>query len=393
MSFVRLKVEKMRAYLDNGASTKVDRRVFEAMKPLFLSRFGNASSIHSWGQEAKAALENARAAIAKKINALPEEIIFTSGGSEADNLAIKGIARANRSMGNHIITSAIEHPAVLEACEALKREGFEVTKVGVDSGGFVNPDDVERAITSKTVLVSIMHANNEIGTIEDIEAIGKVCRGKGVIFHTDAVQSFTKVQVDVKKQNLDLATMSAHKIHGPKGIGALYVRKGIPMEKLIHGGRQERNLRAGTENVTGAVGFARAAELAKQADVKKMEKLRDVLINGLLAIQHTRLNGPRRNRLCNNANISFRFIEGEGLLLRLNDRGIAASTGSACSSQTLEPSHVLLAIGLDHETAHGSLRFTISRDTSKKEIEYAVKCTEEEAKKLRAISPLYKGSR
>jgi len=381
-------------YLDHGATTPVDKEVVKAMLPYLIEKFGNASSIHSYGQETKEALEKSREIVAKKLGAKPNEIIFTSGGSESDNLAIKGVAHAYRNKGNHIITSDIEHPAVLGTCKSLAEEGFEITYLKVDNEGFVKPDDVEKAITKKTILVSIMHANNEIGTIEPIEEIGKICKSKGVLFHTDAVQSFTKVPIDVNKMNIDLLSISAHKIHGPKGVGALYIREGTKIKKMIDGGHHEFDMRAGTENIPGIVGFAKAVELVNDNQIKYMTKLRDKLIKELLRIPDTKLNGPSGKnldrRLCNNVNISFKYAEGESILLRLDDKGIAVSTGSACSSRSLKPSHVLLAIGLKPETAHGSIRFTLGRENTMQEINYTIKTTKEVVEELRKLSPFGK---
>ena len=380
-----------RIYLDHGATTPVDKEVVKAMLPYLTEKFGNASSIHSFGQEAKDALESSRERIAKKLGAKPNEIIFTSGGSESDNLAIKGVAHAYRKKGNHIITSSIEHPAVLGTCKSLAEEGFDITYLEVDKEGFVKPDDVERAITKKTILVSIMHANNEIGTIEPIEEIGKICKSKGVLFHTDAVQSFTKVPIDVNKMNIDLLSISAHKIYGPKGVGALYIREGVKIKKMIDGGHHEFDMRAGTENIPGIVGFAKAVELTNENQIKYMTNLRNKLIKGLLKIPDTILNGPDRKnlsrRLCNNVNISFKFVEGESILLRLDDKGIAVSTGSACSSRSLKPSHVLLAIGLPPQIAHSSIRFTLGRENTIQEINYTIKTTKEVVEELRKLSP------
>lgn len=379
----------MKVYLDNGATTKVADEVAKIMQEYMTKKYGNASSLHGFGEEANEALETARSTIAKKINAETDEIIFTSGGTESDNLAIKGIAYASNK--KHIITTRIEHPAILKSCETLQKEGYKITYLRVDRDGLVNLKELEDAITPDTAIVSVIHANNEIGTIQDIEKIGEICKKKDVIFHTDAVQSFTKIPIDVKKINVDLISLSAHKIHGPKGIGTLYVRKGTKLKKMIDGGPHEKNLRAGTENVSGAVGFGKAVELTDEKQIKKMEKLRDKLINEILKkVPDTMLNGSRTKRLCNNVNITFKGIEGESMLLLLNEKGIAVSTGSACSSKSLEPSHVLMAIGLRHEDAHGSIRFTLSRYTTEKEVHYAVKVAEECAKKLRQISPLWR---
>lgn len=380
----------MRAYLDNGATTKTDEEAAKAINECFAKNYGNASSLHEFGREAKEILESAREVIAEKINAEPSEIIFTSGGTESDNLAIQETAYPNRDKGNHIITTKIEHPAVLETCKFLEKEGFKVTYLDVDEDGLIDLEQLKKEINEKTILVSVMHANNEIGTIQPIEEIGKICREKRIYFHTDAVQSFTKTQIDVKKQNIDLASFSGHKVHGPKGVGALYIRKGTKIHSLMHGGHQESGKRAGTENVPGAAGFAKAVELSNKDDIKRMQELRDRLIENLLEIPDTILNGSREKRLCNNVNISFSFVEGESLLMKLDDKGIAVSTGSACSSQSLEPSHVLLAIGLKHEIAHGSIRFTLSKYTTQKEIDYVVKAVKKAVNELRAVSPLVK---
>lgn len=382
-------VQKMKVYLDNGATTRVAEEVAETVKEYMTKKYGNASSLHSFGEEAREALEKARSTIAKKLNADPEEIIFTSGGTESDNLAIKGAAYASGK--KHIITTKVEHHAILKACETLEKEGFRVTYLKVDREGFINLKELEDAITEDTAIVSVVHANNEIGTINDLGGIGEVCKKRNVVLHTDAVQSFTKMPIDVKKINVDLISISSHKIHGPKGIGALYVKKGTRIKKMIDGGTHERNLRAGTENVSGAAGFAKAVELTDEKHVKQMEKLRDKLIGGVLKkVPDTMLNGAKTKRLCNNVNITFKKVEGESLLLLLNEKGIAVSTGSACSSKSLDPSHVLLGIGLKHEDAHGSIRFTLSRYTTEKEIEYTVKAVEEAVKKLRQISPLWR---
>ena len=375
----------MKTYLDNAATTKISDEVLKAMQPYFNEKYGNASSLHSFGTEAKQAVENARKIIAKSINAEPKEIIFTSGGTESDNIAIKEIAFTHKQDGNHIITSKIEHPAVLETCKFLETIGFKITYLDVDKNGLIDLKQLEKSIKKDTILVSIIHANNEIGTIQDIEEIGKICKKHKIIFHTDAVQSYTKIPINVK--NIDLMSLSAHKIHGPKGIGALYVKKGTGIGSLIHGGGHEQGLRSGTENVSGIVGFA---EAVKTADNKNIEKFRDKLINELLKIPETILNGHKTKRLCNNVNVSFKYIEGEALILQLDSKGIAASTGSACSSKQLEPSHVLLAIGLKPEDAHGSLRLSLSRFTTEKEIDYVVKQIKEVVENLRKISPLWR---
>ena len=377
----------MKAYLDNSATTKVCEEAVKAMLPYFSEKYGNASSLHQQGREASEALIQARQTLAKIIRANSEEIIFTGSGSEADNIAIKGLAHMQKDK-KHIITSNIEHSAVLGTCNALEKEGFKVTYVGVNKEGIIDLKEIEKAITKDTFLVTTMHANNEIGTIQPIKEIGALCKRHGIIFHTDAVQSFTKVPIDVNLMNIDLATFSAHKIHGPKGIGFLYKRKGIRLAKLITGGHQENGLRAGTENVTGAVGFATAAEIAKKSDIEKMTELRDWFIKEVLKIPNTALNGSREKRLCNNISISFKYIEGESLLLRLDQKGISVSTGSACTSQTLAPSHVLLAIGLTPEVAHGTIRFTTSKYTTKEELEYTIKQLKEIVAELRELSPL-----
>lgn len=377
-------------YLDHGATTPVDPKVVEAMQSCFTDRFGNVSSIHWFGKEAREGLEKARETIAARLNADKEEIIFTSGGTESNNLAIKGILGAEKGK-NHIITSKTEHPAVLRTCRALEKKGVDVTYLDVDQDGFISLEELEQAITGRTALVSIMHANNEIGTIQDIKAIAGICKRKKVKFHTDAVQSFTKVPLDVKDIPADLISLSAHKIHGPKGVGALFVRKGVELAKQMHGGHQEKDLRGGTENVPGIVGFAKAAELAEQKHVQHMQGLRDRFIEKVLQnIPDSVLNGSKERRLCNNANISFKFIEGEALLLHLDEEGIAVSTGSACTSQSLEPSHVLLAIGLEQDVAHGAIRFTLGRENTQEEMDYVFDRLKKSVERLRKISPLGK---
>jgi len=373
-------------YLDNAATTAVDEKVVKAMMPYFSEKYGNASSVHHMGFEAKEALDKSREIIAKSINAEPGEIYFTSGGTESNNLALKGIIFANPEK-KHIITTKIEHACVLNTCKWLNEEGIDVTYVEVDKNGFVNPKDIEILIRENTALVSVIHGHNEIGTIQNIEKIGEICKRKGVYFHIDACQSYMKTDIDVKKQNLDLVTLNSHKIHGPKGVGALYVRKGIKIEPLQHGGGQEKAVRSGTENISGIVGFAEAVKLHKKDDVKKMEKLRDNLIKGILKIQNTKLNGPKENRLCNNVNVSFNNIEGEALSGYLNDYGICVSTGSACSSKSLEPSYVLRAIGLTHLQANSSIRLSISRFTTESEIDYTLKILNKVVGQLREISP------
>jgi cysteine desulfurase len=385
------KNKSMNVYLDNGGTTKVDDEVTKDMLVYFKTKYGNASSLHEFGTEANIALQVARKTIADKINALPEEIIFTSGGTEADNLAIKGVAYANKKKGNIIITSQFEHPAVLNMCKELEKEGFKIIYLNVSREGFVDFNQLKNEIKKygrKIILVSIMHANNEIGTIQPIKEIGEYCRQNNILFHTDAVQSFTKTKIDVQEMKIDLLSLSAHKIHGPKGVGALYLRKGTELQKQSFGGHHEFNLRAGTENIPGIVGFAKAANIANEENIKKMTNLRNYLIDSLLKLPNTQLNGSKENRLCNNANIAFNFVEGESLLLYLNQGGIAVSTGSACSSKSLEPSHVLLSIGLKHETAHGCIRFTLSKYTTKEEIDYTLKKVRVAVEKLRKLSPL-----
>ncbi len=334
--------------------------------------YGNASSNHDFGEEACEALERSRIAIAKALNADAEEIVFTSGGTESNNFALKGIAFANRGKGNHIITTKTEHGCVLNSCKWLENQGFKVTYLDVDEYGLVSPKDIKDEINDKTILVSIIHGNNEIGTINNVEEIGSICRSKNVYFHTDACQSFTKIPIDTKKLNIDLITINAHKIHGPKGVGALYIKKGTNIESWQHGGGHEKGKRSGTENIAGIVGFAKSVELADKSDINKIVRLRDKLIGELLNIKGTKLNGHREKRLQNNVNISFEGVDGEILLEKLNEKGIAASTGSACSAKKAEPSHVLKAIGLDFKKYPGTIRLTLSRFTTEDEIEYAI---------------------
>jgi cysteine desulfurase len=383
-----------RIYLDYAATTPARPEVVEAMLPYFTDAFGNPSGICSYGQEAKGAIEEARAKVANLISARNEEIIFTSGGTEADNFALKGVAFANESKGNHIITSAIEHHAVLEACKFLERRGFSVTYLSVDAYGLVDPDDIKKAITDKTILISVMHANNEVGTIEPIAEIGKVAREAGIYFHTDAVQTAGHIPIDVNKLGVDLLSMSAHKLYGPKGVGALYVRKGTRLAPFMHGGEQEKGRRASTENVPGIVGFGKASELAQQEmneEAKRLTHLRDQLIKGLLGrIDHVHLNGHPTIRLPNNVNVSVDYIEGESILLNLDLAGICVSTGSACSSASLEPSHVPVALGLPPEQAHGSLRLTLGKWTEEADITRVLEVMPQVVAKLRAISPLLK---
>ena len=383
-----------RIFLDYASTTPTDPEVVEAMLPYYSERFGNPSSIYSLGQEAKSAIENAREKIASLLGAKREEIIFTSGGTESNNFALKGIVYANENKGNHIITSAIEHHAIIAPCKFLEKRGFDVTYLPVDKYGLINPDDIRKAITNKTILISIAHSNNEVGTIEPIEEIGRIAREHNAYFHTDAVQSFGHIRVNVDDLNVNLLSVSAHKLYGPKGIGALYIRKGTKVIPFMHGGDQERKRRASTENVPAIVGFGKAVEIARdrmKKEAKQLEALRDKLIKGIFEkIDHVRLNGHPAQRLPNNVNVAFEFVEGESMLLNLDMEGIAASTGSACSSASLEPSHVLLALGLPHEIAHGSLRFTFGRYTKDEDIDYVLEVLPKIVEKLRSMSPLYK---
>ncbi len=377
-------------YMDHSSTTPVDAAVTEAMLPYFSNRFGNPSSLYSIGREARRAMEEARQKVADLIGAKKEEIIFTGSGTESDNLAIKGLAYRNRKKGDHIITSSIEHHAVLHTCRYLESQGFKVTYLPASRDGLVDPADVEKAVTSNTILISIMHANHEIGTIQPIEEIGKIAKEKNILFHTDAIQTAGKLPLNVDTLGVSLLTLSAHKIYGPKGVGALYVRKGTGLEPQIHGGGHERNFRSGTENVSGIVGFGKAAELAKERlpESIKLQELRDSLIKGVLEIKDSYLNGHPEKRLPDNANFRFSFIEGESMILNLDMKGVAASTGSACSSKSLEPSHVLLAIGLKPEESHGSLRFSLGRNNTQDDVDYVVSVLPEIVNKLRMISPL-----
>ncbi len=379
-------------YLDHAATTPMRPEILDVMRTYFLERFGNPSSLHTYGLEARKAIEDAREQIAHTIGATPPEIVFTSGGTESDNMALRGVLRAGSGESDHIITSAIEHPAVLETCKFLEQRGHEVTYVSVDVDGRINPSEVEEAIRDNTRLISIMHANNEIGSIQPIAEVGAIAASHGVYMHTDAVQSVGKVPVDVAALNVDMLSISSHKIYGPKGVGCLYVRKGTRIKPLIFGGGHERGLRSGTENVSGIVGFSEAMRLASEdfADNVRIQRLRDELIDAVLReIPYTRLNGGKERRLPNNANFSFSYIEGESLVLRLNAKGIAGSTGSACSSKKLEPSHVLLAIGLDPVDAHGSLRLTLGRETTEADVQYVNDVLPEIVDQLRQMSPLY----
>jgi cysteine desulfurase len=382
-----------RIYLDHAATTPMHPKVFSAMQDFFTLHFGNPSSLYMIGQQAKDALDRARSQVAKALGAEPGEIIFTSGGTESDNTAIKGVARALQEKKDHIITSKIEHPAVLETCHFLEKQGFKVTYLDVDKYGMVDPDDVKKAIIDKTALITIMHANNEIGTIEPIEQIGKVCRSKGVYMHTDAVQSFGSLDTDVDTLGVDLLSISAHKFYGPKGTGALYIRKGTRITPLIHGGSQENHKRASTHNVPGIVGMGIAAELAmleKKERVAHCTKLRDMLIKIFKGIEYTRLNGHPEKRLPNNCHVIIQYVEGESMLLKLDSVGIEVATGSACSSGSLKPSHVLLALGISQEDSHGSLRLTVGRMTTVNDIEYVAEHIPVVIDELRQMSPIWK---
>jgi len=380
----------MKVYLDNGSTTMVDPRVTSKVIRYVNDRYGNPSSLHFKGQEAKKALEKSREVIANSVHALNEEIFFTSGGTEGNNILLKGVAFANRNKGNHIITTKVEHKCVLESCKWLERQGFRVTYLEVDKEGFVDLKKLEAAITDKTILVSIIHGNNEIGTINDIGNIGSLCRSRGIYFHSDACQSYTKVRIDVKAMNVDLLTINSHKIHGSKGVGAVYVRDGVMIDAWQHGGSQESGMRPGTENIPAIVGFAEAVKLAMSSiHVSSMNRLRDRLIEGIVErVPHAKLNGPLgEKRLCGNVHFSFRFIEGEAINGLLDDYGVCGSTGSACSEMDLEPSYVLKALGLSHEMMNGSLRLTLSRFTTDEEIDYVLDVLPKVVRRLRDISP------
>ena len=380
-------------YIDNAATTALSPKVLEQMMPYLTTIYGNPSSPHSFGQEARKGVDHARDQVAKALNALPEEIIFTGCGTESDNTVLFGVAERYAKKGNHIITTNVEHHAILHTCEALEKRGVEVTYLPVDENGMVTGEQVANAITDKTILVSIMFANNEVGTIMPIAEIGKVCRERGVLFHTDAVQAVGHVPIDVKAMNIDMLSLSAHKFHGPKGVGALYMKKGIRLPSYVMGGAQERNRRAGTENVAGIVGLGAAIALATQTleeSAARMTRLRDKLIAGIAQrIPEVKLNGHPTMRLPNNVNYSIKYIEGESILLMLDMNGIAASSGSACTSGSLDPSHVLLALGLSHEVAHGSVRLTLSDETTEEDIDYVLDVLPKVAERLRAMSPLY----
>ncbi len=379
--------------MDYAATTPVDSRVLKAMKPYFLKNYGNSMSLHAWGREAKEALEDSREIVGGLMNAKPKEVIFTSSATESNNLALKGVVFANKNKGKHIIVSSIEHHCVMNSAVWLEKQGFKVTYLPVDKYGSIDLNNLENKIKKDTILVSIIHANNEIGVIQDIERIGKVCHDKGVYFHTDAAQSFGKIPIDVEKMNVDLLTVNAHKMYGPKGVGALFIREGMKIEPILHGGGHEFGLRSSTVNVPGIVGFAKAVEIQKKemkSDEKKQIKFRDEMIKEISKIEDSRLNGHPKKRLPNNVNFSFAYIEGESLIMQLDMKGVAASTGSACSTDDLEPSQVLLAIGLKHEEAHGSLRLSLGKYNTKKDIAYVLKILPGIVGKLREISP-FKG--
>lgn len=378
-------------YMDNAATTPVHKEVFETMAEFLSDSYGNPSSIYEIARYSKKAVENARSVIASAVNSDPSEIFFTGCGSESDNWAIKGIAEAYADKGNHIITTEIEHHAVLHTCEYLETKGFEVTYIPVGEDGIVNIEELKNAIRSSTILITIMFANNEIGTIQPIAEIGEIARENGIIFHTDAIQALGHVKIDVKKMKIDLLSVTAHKLYGPKGCGALFIRKGIKIKPLIHGGAQEHNRRAGTENVAGIVGFGKAVELIineMDEENARVRDLRDRLIDGILKIPDTRLNGDRSSRLPGNVNVSFKYIEGESILLLLEMNGIFASSGSACTSGSLDPSHVLLSIGLPHEMAHGSVRFTLGRYNTQEEVDKVIEVLPPIIERLRNMSPL-----
>lgn len=380
-------------YLDNAATTPAKPEVVEAMLPYFTEKFGNPSSVYDFASKNKAVVTQVRETIAKSLNTNTADIYFTAGGSESDNWALKATADAYKDKGNHIITSKIEHHAVLHTCQYLEEHGYEVTYLDVDENGVIKLDELEKAIRPTTILISIMFANNEIGTIQPVKEIGEIAKKHGILFHTDAVQAYGQLAIDVDELNIDMLSASGHKLNGPKGIGFLYIRKGLKLRSFVHGGGQERHRRAGTENVPGIVGLGKAVELAMATLEERQKKeiaLRDKMIDRVLAeVPYVRLNGHRTKRLPNNVNLSFQFVEGESLLIMLDMKKICASSGSACTSGSLDPSHVLLAIGLPHEIAHGSLRLTLSEDTTEEQIDYVVDCIKEIVEKLRAMSPLY----
>ena len=375
-----------RIYLDHSATTGTKQEVLEEMLPVFTTNYGNPSSVHSFGRDAKKLVDQARMRVAKALGALPEEIFFTAGGTEADNWVLKGVAYANKNKGNHIITTGIEHHAVINTCKYLEEHGFKVTFLPVNEYGIVNLDEIEKSIADNTILISVMFANNEIGTIEPIKEIGSLCRKKGILFHTDAVQAVGNVPIDVKDMNIDLLSIASHKFYGPKGMGALYIRKGVKIDSLIHGGAQERGRRAGTENIPGIVGMGKAIEIAVKnmdSESKRLIYLRDKLIEGLLKISGTKLNGDKNNRLPGNVNVTFDSVDGEILAMALDEDGICVSNGSACSAGAIEPSHVLTAIGLSRDAAKGSLRLTIGANTTEDEVDFVVNAIDNTVVKLR----------
>jgi len=386
-----------KVYLDNNATTKMREEVLEAMLPYYKEDYGNASSVHAFGRTARIAVDEARAKVARLLGVAREDVIFTSGGTEADNLAIKGVASALKSKGNHIITCSIEHHAVLNSCKYLEGEGFKVTYVGVDKDGTVDLNELKEAITPKTILISVMWANNEVGTIEPVETIGKIAKEKGVCFHTDAVQAAGKIQMDLEDMPVDLLSISAHKFYGPKGVGALYIRKGTKIIPALHGGHHEFNKRAGTENVAGIVGMGRAAELAKieiPEETKQLTVLRDYLYKGIISkIPNVTLNGHPTNRLPNTLNLRFKYLEGESIVLNLDLEGIAVSTGSACTSGSLEPSHVLTAMGVNAAETQGSIRFSLGKDNTKEDMDHVIAVLPPIIQRLRDMSPLYDGKK
>ncbi len=381
-------------YLDHNATTPVHPEVADEVCRCIRDDFGNAGTLYSYGKDARKLVHDAREMVASIIGAKREEIIFTSGGTESDNMAVRGVAYANVNKGKHVITSTIEHHAVLESCRALEKEGFEVTYTPVNEYGVVRLDELEKVIRPDTVIISIMHANNETGTIQPVSEIGRMAKAKGVIFHTDTVQTFGKIKINVDEMNIDLLSVSAHKLHGPKGIGALYIKKGVKLKPLMFGGQQERKMRPGTQNVPGIVGIGKAAEIAvreMEAEGEKVLRLRDRLWEGIRAnIHHIRLNGHPTNRLNSTLNVSFEFVEGESLILSLDDQGICVASGSACTSESLEPSHVLLAMGLSPEIAHGSLRFSLGRDNTEEEIDFVIQALPKVVERMRSMSPLYR---
>ncbi len=384
----------MRVYLDNSATTRLDDEVLTSMLPYFSDVYGNASSLHGFGRDALAAVDEARASLARLINAKPNEIYITSGGTESDNWALRGTAHAYRKEGRHIISTKIEHPAVMQTLQALEKEGYSVTYLDVDADGRVTLDELKKAVRDDTILVSVMFANNEIGSIQPIAEIGAFCREEGILFHTDAVQAMGSIKIDVQKLNIDMLSLSAHKFHGPKGIGLLYIRSGVRIDRLIYGGHQERSYRAGTTNTPGIVGMAKALEMAvndMEKNNAKIKRLRDYFVDRVLKeIPYSKLNGGTEHRLVNNANISFDFIEGESILMLLDLEGIAVSSGSACSSGSLEPSYVILALGRKMEEAHSSIRFSFGKENTMEEVDYTIEILKATVAKLRSWSPLFK---